>query len=107
MARVEIAPKLKEQIMKKFKQESITIFKQLKSLGENPNKGKIVGNIKEILLKEIKYLKFRFYFITDGRVLKFGTKSELEMLIIIFLAMSEKKDQKKIIKEILDKLKET
>ena len=77
----------------------------MQSLEENPHKGKVVGNAKEIMLKEIKYSKFRFYFITDGRILKFGTKEELEMMLIKFLAMSEKKDQNKIIKKILEELR--
>ncbi|MFH1915792.1 MAG: hypothetical protein ABIJ21_00870 [Nanoarchaeota archaeon] len=54
----------------------------------------------EVVIKEIRYEKYRFYFITDGRILKFGTEDEFAKLLIKFVRMSEKKDQQQIINEI-------
>ncbi len=48
------------------KGESIKIFELLYSLKQNPKKGKPIGQVGGILIKEIRYKSFRFYFITDG-----------------------------------------
>ena len=100
MAKVVITTLLEEEINKRFKQESIEVFSLLRILEENPKKGKEVGVIGKILIKEIKYNKFRFYFITDGYKLKVLKVQELTDLIIKFIRMSEKKDQQKTIEEI-------
>ncbi len=100
MAKVIITPLLEEEINKKFKHESIEIFQLLKTLEENPHKGKELGNIGKILLKEIKYKSFRFYCITDGYKIKVLKTSELKDLIIKFIRMSDKKEQQKVIEEI-------
>lgn len=100
MAKVIITDSLSEQIQKKFKGESIEIFLLLKTLEENPTKGKCIGNVGKIVIKELKYEKFRFYFVTDGNKLKFLSIDELKDLIIRVVRMSEKKDQKKTIEEI-------
>lgn len=100
MAKVIITKNLQEEIFKKFKAESEKIFILMKSLESNPNKGKTVGNVGGVVIKELKYGKFRFYFITDGHLLKFGNKEEIASLLIKFIRMSEKKDQEKVIKEI-------
>ena len=100
MAKVVITTLLEEEINKKFKQESIEVFSLLRTLEENPKKGKEVGVIGKLLIKEIKYGKFRFYFITDGYKIKVLMAQELKDLIIKFVRMSEKKDQQKTIEEI-------
>lgn len=100
MAQVIITKELEEKINKKFKKESIEIFELIYSLKENPTKGKIVGQIGGIVIKEIKYKSFRFYFITEGFKLKLLSSSELKDLLIKFVRMSDKKDQQKIIDEI-------
>ena len=100
MAKVVISESLKDEIFKKFKNKSLEIFSLMKSLGSYPNKGKVLGNIGGILIKEIKYEKFGFYFITDGHMLRFGTEDELANLLIRFVRMSEKKDQQKVIEDI-------
>jgi len=100
MAKVIIAESLEKEINRKFKHESITIFKLMLELEENPKKGKLVGVIGKVVIKEIKYNKFRFYFITDGYKVKFLLAKELKDLIIKFVRMSNKKDQQKTIKEI-------
>jgi len=100
MARVSIAENLKKEILKKFKKESKIIFRQMYSLGDNPNKGKPLGTIGEILIKELKYKSFRFYFIMEGDNLQIMDKSKLIELLIRFVRMSDKNHQKQTINEI-------
>ena len=70
MVKVIITEYLEKEINKKFKNESIKIFELLLSLKNNPNNGKVISQIGDIVIKEIKYMSFRFYFITDGYSLK-------------------------------------
>lgn len=100
MAKVIITASLKAEVFKKFKAESENIFLQMESLEQEPHKGKTLGHVAGIVLKELKHGKYRFYFITDGHVLKFGTDDELAALLIKFVRMSDKKNQQKIIDEI-------
>lgn len=100
MAKVEIAPSLFNEIQKKFKGESHKIIDLLETLKENPHKGKLIGNIGGIVIKELKYKSFRFYCLTDGNKLKILDKSYLTDLLIKFVRMSDKKSQQKVINEI-------
>jgi hypothetical protein len=100
MAKVEIIDLLKKEILKKFKGESVTIFKFLKSLEQNPKKGKFLGQFAGFVLKELKYKSFRFYFIVDGNKLNVLSEEELISLLIRFVRMSDKKAQQKTINEI-------
>jgi len=100
MAKVIITESLKNEIFKKFKEESKKILKLIYSLKENPKKGKELGNVRGISIKELKYEKFRFYFIADGFKLKFLKIEELQELAIKFIKMSDKKSQQKTIEEI-------
>jgi len=100
MVIIIINEKLEKAIDKKFKKESITIFELLYSLENNPHKGKIVGSVGGLLVKEIKYRSYRFYFIVDGHKLKVFSQEEFEELLIRFVRMSDKKDQQRIINEI-------
>lgn len=105
MPKVIISKSLVEEIIRKFKQESEQIFLLMKTLENSPSKGKALGKVGGIVIKELKYIKFRFYFLTDGHVLKFGTEDELTNLLIRFVRMSEKKDQRKVISEIKNVLR--
>jgi len=100
VAKVEIVEELKKEVFRKFKEESLTVFRLMKSLGENPHKGKLVGQVGGISIKELKYKGFRFYFILEGNKLKVFSKEELTDLLIRFVRMSNKKDQQKTIDEI-------
>lgn len=100
MAKVKIAETLKDEIIKKFKEESKIIFRQMLSLEENPHKGKELGNVGGVVIKELKYKNLRFYFITDGYKLKVMSESDLIDLLIRFVRMSDKKEQQKTINEI-------
>ena len=53
-----------------------------------------------IVIKELKYGKYRFYFITDGYELKILSIEKLKELMIKFVKMSDKKTQQKTIYEI-------
>ncbi|MBU0536229.1 MAG: hypothetical protein KKE20_04650 [Nanoarchaeota archaeon] len=105
MAKVIITSDLEKQINKVFKAESVKIFSLMLSLEENPKKGKEVGVVGNIVVKELKYNNFRFYFITDRYKIKFLSSSELKNLLIKFVRMSGKDDQDKVIKEIKQTLR--
>ncbi|MBT4446267.1 hypothetical protein HOA92_03435 [archaeon] len=100
MARVIILKKLEDKIQKIFKKESIKILKLLLSLEDNPKKGKELAHIGKLVVKELKYKKFRFYFVTDGFKVKFHSVDSLTDLLIKFVRMSDKKDQQKVINEV-------
>ena len=100
MATIEISKKLKEDILKKFKSESKKIFSQMYSLQENPKKGKLIGSVGGIVIKELKCEVFRFYFITNGYKLRIFDGEDLSNLLIRFVRMSNKKNQQKTINEI-------
>ncbi|MDO8517158.1 MAG: hypothetical protein Q7S33_03455 [Nanoarchaeota archaeon] len=100
MAKVEIIHSLFEEIKKKFKGESYEIIDLMESLEKNPKKGKLLGNVGGIVIKELKYKSFRFYFVTDGYKLKFFNEVDLTNLLIRFVRMSNKKDQQETINEI-------
>jgi len=100
MVKVIITSKLEERINKVFKKESVEIFSLMLSLEDNPKKGKEISSIGGVLIKELKYKKFRFYFIIDGYKVKYLSSEELKNIIIKFVRMSEKNDQQKVIDEI-------
>lgn len=95
-----IAETIKNEILKKFKEESKIIFRQMHSLKDNPKKGRLLGNVGGIVIKELKYKSFRFYFITDGYKLKIMDESKLTNMLIRFVRMSDKKHQQQTINEI-------
>jgi hypothetical protein len=105
MARVIITKELEEEINKKFKKESVKILELMYSLRDNPLKGKPLTQIGGILIKELRYNNFRFYFITDGYKIKLMHNNQISDLLIKFLRMSDKKDQQKTIKEIKEFLR--
>ena len=72
----------------------------MKSLEDNPKKGKLLGSVGGILIKELKYKSFRFYFITDGFKLKLLNESNLIDTLMKFVRMSDKKHQQKTTDEI-------
>jgi len=100
MAKVKIIESLFKLIEKKFKGEAHKIIDLLETLEENPKKGKPVGQVAGILIKELRYKKFRFYFVVDGHKIKVFDKEHLMDLLIKFVRMSDKKSQQKTIDEI-------
>ena len=102
MVKVIITPLLEQEINKEFKQKSIEVFQLIYGLKENPYKGKDIAVIGKILIKELRYEKYRLYFITDGYKIKLMKASEIKDIVIKFVRISEKKDQQKVIDEIKD-----
>jgi len=100
MAVVIISDDLKKEIFRRFKAESKTVLDLLLELEECPKKGKPVGTVGKIVIKELKYKKFRFYFVTDGFKVKFLSVERLKDLLIKVVRMSEKNDQRAAIEEI-------
>lgn len=105
MAKVKIIRPLLDEIKKKFKGETHKIIDLLETLEENSHKGKAVGSVGGIVIKELKYKSFRFYFILEGHKLKVFSKEELQELLIRFVRMSDKKSQQKTINEIKEVLR--
>ena len=91
---------LEEEINTRFKKEAVEILLLLRTLEDNPKKGKELSAVGKILIKEIRYKNFRFYFVTEGYKIKFLKTEELKDLLIKFVRMSKKKDQQKTIEEI-------
>ena len=100
MATVEITESLFQQIEKKFKAEAHKIVDLLYTLEENPRKGKVLGAVGGLLIKELRYKSFRFYFIVDGQKIKAVDEEELTDLLLRFVRMSDKKHQQQTIDEI-------
>jgi hypothetical protein len=100
MVEVIILPSLEEEINNKFGSKSVEVLELLRSLKDSPYKGKPLATVGNILIKEIRYESFRFYFITNGYILKIMDQSKLEELLIKFVRMSNKKQQQSTIDEI-------
>lgn len=100
MVKVLITPSLFEKIQKTFKGDANKVIDLLETLEENPKKGKEVGCVGSIVIKEIRYKVYRFYFITDGFKIKFLKDEELSDLLIKFIRMSDKDNQQRVIDEI-------
>jgi hypothetical protein len=69
-----------------------------------PKKGTTLGTVGGIVIKELKYEGFRFYFITDAHRVRFMEDKELIDLLLRFVRMSDKKTQQKTIDEIREVL---
>ncbi len=100
MAKIEIVRSLFREIEAKFKGESHEIIDLLESLETSPHKGKFLGTIGGIVIKELKYRNFRFYFITDGFRLRCLDQEKLVDLLLLFVRMSDKNHQQETINEI-------
>src|SRR3989338_8358832 len=100
MAQVEITEALYQEIERKFKQEAFKIVDLMQTLEHSPQKGKLLGTVGGIIIKELRYGPFRFYFITDGFKLKCLIGEELTDLLIRFVRMSDKKHQQETMDEI-------
>ncbi|MDO8641999.1 MAG: hypothetical protein Q7R76_00195 [Candidatus Woesearchaeota archaeon] len=100
MAQIEIVESLFEEIEKTFKQDADRVFDLIEELEENPHKGKLLGTVGGIVIKELKYNTFRFYFIVDGFKLRCIQQEELTDILLKFVRMSDKKHQQQTIGEI-------
>ncbi|MCF7859638.1 MAG: hypothetical protein K9N07_10030 [Candidatus Cloacimonetes bacterium] len=100
MVRIEIVESLFEEIEKRFQKESTKVFDLIESLKDNPLKGKNLGHVGGIVIKELKYKTYRFYFIADGFKIKCFDHNRLMDLLLLFVRMSDKKHQQKTIDDI-------
>jgi len=100
VAKVEIVRSLLDEIKKKFKGESHNIIDLLETLEDNPHKGKIVGQVAGLLIKELRYKSFRFYFIVEGNKLRVFSREGLIDLFLRVVRMSDKRSQQRVIDEI-------
>jgi len=101
MAKVILTISLFKKIRKNFGDgETNTILNLLSSLEHNPKKGKYLGSVGDIALKEIKYKKFHFYFIANNYKIKFMSVEELQNIFIKFVEISEKNNQQHVINKI-------
>jgi len=96
MARLTSA--FERAVNKRCKHEAVKVFELL--LRDHPKKGKLLSQVAGVAIKELKYKKFRFYFVVDAHAVKFLRAEELQDLIIKFVRMSDKKEQQRVIDEI-------
>ncbi|HIH15097.1 MAG: hypothetical protein QT08_C0007G0004 [archaeon GW2011_AR17] len=100
MAKIEIVKSLFEEIEKRFKKEASEVFDLIEDTANHPYKGKELAHVGGIVIKELKYKGFRFYFITDGFTLKYANEEALIDLLLSFVRMSDKKSQQVTIEKI-------
>ncbi len=100
MAHVEILESLYEKIEREFKGRASEVFDLIESVEKSPHKGKSLGHVGGIAIKEIRFEGFRFYFLVDEYKLKFADEQGLQELLLRFVRMSNKKEQQRVIDEI-------
>ncbi|MGV8150314.1 MAG: hypothetical protein ACP5NV_01160 [Candidatus Woesearchaeota archaeon] len=109
MIKIIILNKLRDEIYKNFKKDSLKIYSLIEQLNSSPEKGKILGHVGNMSIRELKYKDYRFYFIVDGHKLYLFSKGQIEELLVRFVRMSKKNNQQKTIdeiKKILEKIGE-
>ena len=105
MIQISILHTLRDEIYKTFKKDSLKIYELIEGLKENPNKGKTLGHVGSMSIRELRYGSFRFYYIIDGNKLRLFNQTKIAELLIQFIAMSKKHDQKRTIEEIKELIK--
>lgn len=98
--KIIISKSLRNDIYKKFKKESLKIYNLIETVRENPYKGKYLGKVSTLIIKELKYKNFRLYYLIDENKLILFKKEEIEELLVKFIALSTKNDQQKTINKI-------
>jgi hypothetical protein len=106
MVNIFVSKQLSHEIKKRFTLfQAQEIADLIETLHTSPQKGKPLASVGGVVIKELKYGVHRFYFITDGHIIKFGTQDEFTHLIIKFVKMSDKKNQQKVIDDIKNMLR--
>jgi hypothetical protein len=106
MIQIIVAKSLAIEIKKTFsKVQAKKVFDRIYSLEEQPAKGKLLAVVGGIQIKELKYGKYRFYFIVDGKQLKLYSQNNLIDVLLRFIRMSDKKRQQDVIEQIKEALK--
>ncbi len=106
MVIVAITQDLNKELKKRLDKSTYYKVKDLfMSVKKDPYKGDVLHVLGNVILKELKYKTFRFYFLTSNNLVKFIATTNLENELIKFIRMSKKNDQQHVITDILDKLK--
>lgn len=106
MVIVVITKSLDKDLKKRLSKDEYYKVKDLfHSFKKEPYKGDVLHVLGNVILKEVRYKTFRFYFLTSNAMLKFIASADLEKELIKFIRMSKKNDQQQVIDDILKKLK--
>lgn len=123
MVEIIVSSQLLKQLKKIFGiKTALEILDLFETLQENPKKdaeqskilstpdfsnlkGKEVGRVGNIVIKELKYNSYRFYFVCDNFKIKFLKIDGIKDLVIKFIKMSKKNTQQETINEIKQLLK--
>ena len=100
MIKVVILNKLRDEIYKTFKKNSLKVYSLMEELQTHPQKGKVLGHVGSISIRELKYGSYRLYCVLDGHRLFLFTRDQTVELLIRFVAMSKKHNQQQTIDEI-------
>ena len=106
MIKILVLNALRDEIYKTFKKDSLKVYAVIESLQENPHKGKVLGIVGNMSVRELRYRNFRIYFIIDSHKLILFSKNQIQDLLIRFVRMSDKNNQQKTIDEIKAILKQ-
>ena len=106
MVIVAVTEALDKELKKRLnRHEYLEVRTLFLSLKKSPYKGKLLHVLGTVVLKELKYKSFRFYFLTSHNLIKIIAKADLEKELVKFVRMSKKTDQARVIQEILDQVK--
>ncbi len=106
MVKVRIDDGLIKKLERKFGRADLkSIHKMFLSLEDNPLQGDMLKAFGAIVLKEIRYKSFRFYFLHSKDLLIIKDPARLRDEIIRFIDMSKKNDQQRVIYGLKDMLK--
>lgn len=106
MVKIYVTKRLEKDINKRLSPYGADqLFLQMYSLRDNPHKGDVLTNIGNLLIKELKYKKFRVYFIQSKNTIRVVSADDLRDDIIKFVALSQKgKEQQKTIDRVKNDL---
>ncbi len=107
MVHIIVTKKLEKEIIKHLsKKEADNAFLFMASLEENLFRGDLLTSVGSVILKELKYKNFRFYFIHSANLFKLLSEEELKQELLKFVAMSRKgKEQQQIIDRVKREIK--
>ena len=106
MVIVAVTLALDKELKKRLnKDEYAQVKKKFQTLKKDPYKGKLLHVLGNVVLKELRWKSFRFYFLTSHNLIKIVAKTDLEKELVKFIRMSKKSDQTKVIKEVLEQLR--
>ena len=106
MVVVVVTQSLDRELKKRLnKDEYYKVKRCFLTLKKDPYKGKLLHVIGNVILKELRWKTFRFYFFTSHNLIKILSDTDLEKELVKFVRMSKKNDQARVIQEIVDGLR--